>query len=149
MMMMKKIFLIAACVLYLPLFAQQEDADETRNERIESLKIAFITEKLALTTKEAESFWPVYNKFEAEIRAIRKKQRTLTKSFQQKTNVNEQESEQYLAEQLLLKQQEVDALKKYIPLFKKVIPTAKVAKLMGLEQEFKLKLLQQLKERKK
>jgi hypothetical protein len=147
--MMKRLFLILACALYLPLFAQQDDAEDIRNERIESLKIGFITEKLALTTKEAEVFWPVFNKYEAEIRAVRKKQRALTKSFQQKTNANEQESDQYLTEQLLLKQQEIDVLKKYIPLFKKVIPTAKVAKLLGLEQEFKLKLLQQLKERKK
>jgi hypothetical protein len=146
---MKRLFLILACALYLPLFAQQEDTEDTRNERIESLKIGFITEKLALSAKEAEVFWPVFNKYETEVRAIRKKQRTLTKAFQQKPNASEQESEQYLAEQLALKQQELDVLKKYIPQFKKAIPTTKVAKLMGLEQEFKLKLLQQLKERKK
>lgn len=146
---MKNLILILTCVLCLPLFAQQDEGEDTRNERIESLKIGFITERLALTTKEAESFWPVFNKYETEIRAIRKKQRDLTKAFNQKSSASEQESDQYLAEQLSLKQQEIDLLKKYIPLFKKVIPTTKVAKLLGLEQEFKLKLLQQLKNRKK
>jgi hypothetical protein len=144
---MKKIFILLATVYCLPLFAQQEEFEETKNERIESLKIGFITEKLALTSKEAELFWPIYNKYENEIRAIRRQQRNMTKSFQQKTNNSEAESDKYLLDQLSLKQQEVDLLKKYIPLFKKVLPTTKVAKLLVLEQAFKIKLLQQLKTR--
>ena len=35
-----------------------------KKEEIDALKVAFITNNLALTTSEAEKFWPVYNAFE-------------------------------------------------------------------------------------
>ena len=41
-------------------------APEDWRDRIKAEKIAFITDAVGLTSAEAEKFWPVYNKFEAE-----------------------------------------------------------------------------------
>jgi hypothetical protein len=41
-----------------------------RKERIELFKIQFITEKLALTTPEAEAFWPVYEEHKKIVKDI-------------------------------------------------------------------------------
>ena len=46
----------------------RQDFKEGRSEKIQSLKIAFITQKLELTADEAQKFWPVYNRYETEIR---------------------------------------------------------------------------------
>ena len=46
----------------------RQDIKEGRSEKIQSLKIAFITQKLELTADEAQKFWPVYNRYETEIR---------------------------------------------------------------------------------
>ena len=35
---------------------------------LEAMKIAFITKRLDLSPEEAERFWPVYNKYAAEVR---------------------------------------------------------------------------------
>jgi hypothetical protein len=145
---MKKILLILFLSLGLGLLAQQtDDHDETKYEKIEALKIGFITEKLALTSKEAELFWPIYNKFEQDIKTLRRKQRELTKAFKLKAKPTEQEADKYINEQLVLKQTEIDVVKKYIPEFKKVLPTAKVAKLLSIEQEFKVQLLKKIKDK--
>ena len=145
---MKKILLILFLSTGLSLLAQQtDDNEETKHEKIEVLKIGFITEKLALTSKEAELFWPIYNKFEQDIKTVRRKQRELTKAFKLKAKPTEQEADKYINEQLLLKQIEIDAIKKYIPEFKKVLPTTKVAKLLSIEQEFKIQLLKKLKDK--
>jgi hypothetical protein len=145
---MKKILLILFLSTGLSLLAQQtDDNEETKNEKIEVLKIGFITEKLALTSKEAELFWPIYNKFEQEIKTVRRKQRELTKAFKLKAKPTEQEADKYINEQLLLKQIEIDAIKKYIPEFKKILPTVKVAKLLSIEQEFKIQLLKNIKDK--
>ena len=37
-----------------------------RHERIQALKVAFITEKLELTPEEAQQFWPVFNAIEKQ-----------------------------------------------------------------------------------
>jgi hypothetical protein len=145
---MKKILLILFLSTGLSLLAQQtDDNEETKHEKIEVLKIGFITEKLALTSKEAELFWPIYNKFEQEIKTVRRKQRELTKAFKLKAKPTEQEADKYINEQLLLKQIEIDAIKKYIPEFKKILPTVKVAKLLSIEQEFKIQLLKKIKDK--
>lgn len=39
--------------------------------RVEAVKIAYLTQKLNLSPEEAQKFWPVYNKYAAEIRKVR------------------------------------------------------------------------------
>ena len=38
---------------------------------MQALKIAFITQRLDLTSAEAEKFWPIYNEYEVEINNLR------------------------------------------------------------------------------
>ncbi|MBP9688688.1 MAG: hypothetical protein KBE91_03690 [Bacteroidia bacterium] len=145
---MKKLLFIILLSLNLSAFAQHDmEENEGKNEKIEALKIGFITEKLELSTKEAELFWPIYNKFNAEVRSIRKSQRTIAKKFKSIAKPTELESDKFISEQLQLKQAELDVAKKYIPEFKKVISATKVAKLLNIEHEFKVELLKKIKER--
>ena len=57
--MKKYIFYLAFFLISTLSFGQ-----ETEDEKIESLKTAFITEALSLTPEEAQAFWPIYNLFE-------------------------------------------------------------------------------------
>jgi hypothetical protein len=145
---MKKILFILLISLSFGATAQNnDDADEGKNEKIAALKIAFITERLNLSSKEAEVFWPVFNRFEQEMKAVRKKEKQAARIFKDKPNATEAEADKFIAEQVQLKQQELDVLKRYLPEFKKVLPASKVARLLSLEQEFKLQLLRSMKQR--
>ena len=122
-------------------FSQEKDA---RKERIKSLKIAFISQKLALTSEEAEKFWPIYNKYDDKIMALKEAQLKLR--IQKRIGTDEEalkkieESEEKEAEVMVLKKKMRAEL---IP----VISAEKVLKLERLEQEFHRKLLEKLKER--
>src|ERR1700754_640301 len=130
-MCMKKLLMICGMMLSLVMAVHaQEESEEKKSERIDALKIAFITEKLDLTSKEASGFWPVYNEYSAELKKIKKKSHDAIKLYKAKTSPTDQESDKFLTDQLTCKQQETDLLKKYVPEFKKVLPTAKVAKLL-------------------
>lgn len=61
---MKKIFITLFIVIFSisSLLAQSE-----RRKRLKAYKIAYITEELDLTPKEAERFWPVYNDYENKV----------------------------------------------------------------------------------
>lgn len=145
---MKNIFFMLLLGLGFNALAQNpEEPAEGEKQKMDALKIAFITEKLDLTSKEAEGFWPVFNRYDKEAKTLRKKQRESSRTFMQKATSTEQEADKFLNEQLALKQQEVDLLKKFIPEFKKVLPLPKVARLLSLEQEFKMQLLHKLKDR--
>src|ERR1700749_3445006 len=41
-------------------------------ERVQALKIAFITKRLSLTSAEAEKFWPIYNEYSDKREVVRK-----------------------------------------------------------------------------
>ena len=49
-------------------------AQDKNRERIKALKVSVITEKLDLTEKEAQQFWPIYNAHEKETSEIRFKE---------------------------------------------------------------------------
>mgnify|MGYP003530452692 CR=1 FL=1 len=122
-------------------FSQENDA---RKERIKSLKIAFISQKLALTSAEAEKFWPIYNKYDGKIMDLKEEQMKLR---HQRRNRTDEEALKKI-EEAEEKEAEVMALKKkmraeLIP----VISADKVLKLEQLEQEFHRKLLEKLKDR--
>lgn len=118
-----------------------------KREKIETMKIGFITQKLDLTADEAQRFWPVYNKFSDE---TEKNKRTFRgKMMEELSNVDnltEQESEKILSDMIAYKTSEVELIKKYAVEFKKVIPSQKVVKLFVAEQEFKKELLRKLRE---
>ena len=40
-------------------------------DKLQAYKIAFLTRKLDLSAEEAQKFWPIYNKYEAELRDAR------------------------------------------------------------------------------
>ena len=70
--------ILIALLLSSTLFAQgtgrkmkREKRQEKMESRIESQKIAFITQKLDLTPTEAQLFWPIYNEYQTKMKEIR------------------------------------------------------------------------------
>ena len=99
-----------------------------RSEKVDALKIAFLTQKLQLTSAEAEKFWPVYNQYEDELQGVRRDNKT---------------GDMLEGEQKLL-----DIRKKYKGSFEKILGPQKVNTLYGAEKEFRNILIKRLKERK-
>ena len=96
-----------------------------RVEKIQALKIAFITQKLDLSAAEAEKFWPIYNEYEREINTLRMANR----------NGDVLDNEQKL----------LDIKKKYSPSFEKVLGPQKLNKFFNAEKEFRNVLIKRLK----
>lgn len=144
---MKKLITLIIFLTGLGLNLQAQEDQQDKNDRIESYKIAFITERLNLTPKEASVFWPVYNEFADQLKKIKHTEKERAKNFGEKTSPSDAESEKFTSEFIAFKQQELDLTKKYVAEFKKVLPAAKVARLLTLEQEFKIQLLKRLKDK--
>lgn len=144
---MKNKFLILIILLGMTSVKVRAQEDDNRNEKIESLKIAFITEKLNLTSSEAKVFWPVFNEFSDELKKLKEKEKENMHALKTKNSPTDIESNKFINEHINLKQAELDLTKRYINEFKKVLPERKVAKLLTLEQEFKQQLLQHLKDK--
>ena len=78
---MKKFLFIA--VLLVSFTSSINAQPQKRGERIEALKIAYITQALKLTSEEAQVFWPVYNTYTSEIKTARQSTKEDELEFQE------------------------------------------------------------------
>ncbi len=80
---MKKYLLILTLLLgsFALAFAQEnpQGDDQTKQERIKALYVAYVTQQLQLTPDEAQKFWPVHTQFETDLKAVRADQPELVK----------------------------------------------------------------------
>ena len=63
---MRNLFLLTALLTFAFTFGQEGDKKGNKREMIKQQKIAFITQEVGFTEKEAEKFWPKYNKMEED-----------------------------------------------------------------------------------
>jgi hypothetical protein len=119
-------------------------------DRLKSLKIGFITEKLDLSAKEAQGFWPVYNKHQEAIHGYRKETRSIHRSIRKNGGfeaITDSEAEKLLNSIIKLdtkiKNEEIDMYKN----LKSILPSKKLLILYKSEQDFSRRILEQLKKR--
>ncbi|MCB0507818.1 MAG: hypothetical protein R2739_03590 [Chitinophagales bacterium] len=130
-------------ILFITFFTVFSSYAQGGNEKIEAIKIAFITKRLQLTTDEAKTFWPIYNQYEAEKRQVRES--TLDKIQDTKTDgdFSNADAEQAITKYIEFKAKDLDLTKKYVAEFRKIIPATKIAKLVTAEEHFKKMLAKQ------
>lgn len=127
--------------------AAQQKRDSTRTaagaERVQALKVAFITDRLALTPAEAEKFWPIYNEYQDKRDVIRKQlQEDYRKIREQSGQLSDEELTRLSDEIISLRQQDVALQAEMNEKLKTVLPAKKLALLYVAEEEFKKKLVE-------
>ncbi|MBS1779394.1 MAG: hypothetical protein JST70_08705 [Bacteroidetes bacterium] len=125
-------------------FAQPHEMPR-RMERIHAIKVAYITDKIHLTSAQAERFWPVYNQYEDEKFALRKKY--FANHSRPAQNMDEDDSRKSIDDDIEMQEKMLEIRKRYKDQFLNVISAQQLASLYDAEREFKRMLIQQLKER--
>lgn len=134
---------LATLLLGLQAMAQPEPPPQ---EKVKALKIAFLTERLELTPKEAQQFWPVYNAFEDEILSVNLQERKILRGFSAGQSTDE-EAEEQIRKLTEIRSKRNNLESRFLRDMQKVLPPAKVAKLVEAEEEFKRRLLRRLGDR--
>lgn len=117
---MKKYLLILIVMIssVTVVFAQDQGGDQTRQEKIQALYVAYVTQQLQFTPEEAQKFWPVHTQFTTELKAIKKDLPELDKQ-----------------------QARLDIKKRYQENFNKIIGTNRCERFFRMEGEFRKKLM--------
>lgn len=146
---MKTIFTLLLCITSFTLLSQGNiEKRQERQERIHTLKVGFLTERLDLTSEEAQSFWPIYNKFDTELETLRAKEFEALRSYRKNADdLSDQQAQEIL--ETILNVQETRAARKttLATNLNKFLTTKKVLALFKAEDDFKRQLLQKLKNR--
>ena len=112
-------------------------------KKIESMRIAFITNELNLTPAESQAFWPVFNEMKEKERTIREEM----KPGRPVEELSEQEASALLDQQMRLMEKETALRLEYTDRFRKILPASKVLRLQHAEVEFRRQLVNEVKER--
>lgn len=137
----KYIFIFVFCIVALSAMAQPG----SKRDKIDALRVSFISSKVTLTNQESQLFWPLYNEYND-------KADNLKKSFRQQfvrdvdfNSLSEKDAEAYLVAELTLKQKEYELSKEYYEKFRKVLPIKKIALIRRAEEDFKKELIKNIK----
>lgn len=124
-------------------------AQNNRNDKIKALKTAFITERLDLSSSEAEKFWPIYNEYEKKMEALRKSERReiIIKFSNGMEAMSEAEASSLIDQSVAFREKEIGNRKRLLKDLRAVISAKKIIRLIKTEDDFKRKLLERMKQR--
>jgi hypothetical protein len=111
-------------------------------ERIHAAKMAYITDRLALTADQSARFVPVYNSYEQEIRQTRRQ--FFDNSPMQRNDMDEASSRRYIDDNLDYQQKVIEIKRKYNDQFLKIISAHQLADMYTAEREFRQILMKRL-----
>lgn len=131
-------------------FCFQLHAQESRKDRIKSLKIAFLTEKLELQPEEAEKFWPIYNAheeklFQLKVEKLGRIRRDLAREGME--TMSDKEAQTLLEEIRQTEGRICDEEKKFQKQLQGTLSAKKIIHLGILEEKFKRELFRKLRDK--
>ncbi|MCU0419396.1 MAG: hypothetical protein MUC38_07030 [Cyclobacteriaceae bacterium] len=120
--------------------------DPRAQEKIQNLRIAYITDKLGLTPAQAEKFWPVYREYAEKRREVRQQLIDARKGLDA-ANPDPDQQKRVLDLGLRVKQQELDLERDYSDRILKVISAQQMLALRKAEGDFNKLILNQIQQR--
>lgn len=119
--------------VFLTALSLQSNAQSSRYDKIEELKIAFISKQLNLSPKQSQDFWPIYNEYDHAKQGLFRKYRKMFEA----DKLSMQDVEQRMERE----KEFIDLKNKYINRFSKVLTPIQIADLKSAERQFKKLLL--------
>ena len=139
--------LLLLCLLASVPAVAQRGGKGGRMGQLENARIAYLTEKVALTPDQAQRFWPVYNEFTAKRRDLHRRMRQLRTD--DPDGLSDVQIKDNLSQALALRQQEVNLEKEYFDKFQKLITIRQVGKLFVAERQFTREVLRRVADRRR
>ncbi|MEM9141779.1 MAG: hypothetical protein AAGA86_02255 [Bacteroidota bacterium] len=117
-------------------------------EKIKALKVAHITEQLDLTSKEAEVFWPAYNAHDSQMEELRRKERReISGKLRNLDELSDTETKALLNELMALQREKHQVEFDFMQKMQKIISPKKTLLLVKAEEDFKRRLLHEMRKR--
>jgi hypothetical protein len=139
---MKNLLLLSLlfCAPFLSFSQNRSD----RNSEIESYKIAYLTQKLELSSDDAKTFWPIYTEYQKEQSVLRREKSEKMISLRKIDEIDKLTDPQVatlLSNEFNYKQKELNLERKYYNIFKTKLPIKTLGKYYRAQETFKKELL--------
>ena len=143
--------LLTICLLAaisLGTFAQDKECKKAQmHEKFQADKVAFLSQKMDLSVKEAEVFWPIYNEYNKASEEVHKAIMDAVGKINKANELTDAEASAAIDALLAAQKQENELQAQYTDKFKKVLPVKKVAAFFAAEDAFRKHLFRQFKDK--
>jgi gluconate kinase len=148
---MKKLILLACLFFTTMTIIAQPEGRKGMKDKIRTLKIEFITEKLDLSSVEAEKFWPIYNVFDKAYMELRhEKLKGLKDNLKKEINMlSESEALNKLNEMTAIEDELIQLKRSFRSQLEGVISNKKILLLKIAEDGFNRRMMDRLRHRPK
>ena len=140
--------LLAAIVLTAASLPAQENAPDDMRillEKIRADKKLMVAENMQLTEMEAKSFWPVYERYQDELFLLRERTLKLIVDYADAyEKMNNEVARKLLDQYIDIEAIQLRLHKAYLPMFRKVLSEAKVARYYQIENKIHAALMYEL-----
>lgn len=144
--MNRKILILFALFTVVTNFYGQRRPDR---DKIKSLKVAFFTERLDLSSSEAEAFWPVYNAHEEKMNSFRRTERSEFRGkLEYLETMSDKEAENLLQNFMDMQGKKLKEQQSFVEKMKGILSAKKTILLLRTEEDFKKQLIKQYRQRK-
>jgi hypothetical protein len=142
--MLRSILLILAVSLSLPVLAGN-DGDPASNmgilrDKVTADKKFVVASNMRLTESEAKAFWPIYEAYQQDMRAIDERLAKVIDDYSVAYNkgpVSDSTANKLLEDAIAVEMAEVKLKQSYVPKLSKVLPGAKVARYLQIESKIR------------
>lgn len=124
----------------------QGGPDRPGREKLESARIALITERLNLSPETAQKFWPIYNQLDDEEMVLRREEMQMRRSLSP-DQLSDAEAQSKLDQYFLLKEKQLVLEKQAAEEYQKVLTARQVLQLFKAEADFRRMVLEKMGER--
>lgn len=138
---MKRVLIIA--LLFIAGFHQNSLAQDDRSAKIRAMRASYLSGKLNLTEQQANRFWPIYNRYSDERKALRAGYKKLFNGPQNNT-MDKIQANNWVDDNIEYQEKELALKKKYKDELLKIISAQQLAILYQSEREFKKVLIEHL-----
>ena len=143
---MKYNLLIATLLLSSVVFGQRAEVKSgDRKEKIETMRVAYITKKMNLSTEDAQVFWPIMNKYEDQFKAIRLEKHS--RRGEDRAQVTESDAKEMYIQRLAHAQSKIDLTNKLVGELEQHLTSVQILSYLEAEDSFKKEVLSKIRER--
>jgi hypothetical protein len=119
-----------------PAHAQAATEIELTRAHIQKARQAIIADAMHLTEDESLAFWPAYRDYRVDMAHVGDRLvKVITEFVKADAALNDEQANRLMGEYLDIKAKDVSVKKKYVGVFRKLLPAPKVARFFQLENK--------------
>jgi hypothetical protein len=125
-----------------PALGQDKPANnmEIMREKVKADKKLVVAQNMQLTDSEAKGFWPVYDAYQSDLQKINERLGKAIVEYAEaykKGSLPDEKAKELLDEALAIEEAETKLKRSYVPKLEKVLPPAKVARYIQIENKIR------------